>query len=53
MELYRERCVLIKDGDVRAEKLGIDLREERPIYVGKFVDRDQPPYEPVQLEAIE
>jgi len=49
MELYRSRCVLA-DG-VPMEQLGIDLREERPIYVGQFVDRDQPPYTPVQLEA--
>lgn len=53
MELYRERCVLLHDGDVRAEELGIDLREDKPIYVGKFVDRDQPPFEPVKMEAVE
>jgi len=49
MELYRERCVMA-DG-VPLEQLGIDLREERPIYVGTFVDRDQPPYQPIQLEV--
>ena len=53
MELYRERCVLLHDGDVRAEELGIDLREDKPIYVGKFVDRDQPPFEPVKMETVE
>ena len=49
MELYRERCV-VADG-VPMEQLGIDLREERPIYIGHFVNRDQPPYTPVRLEA--
>jgi len=49
MELYRRRCVLVRDGGVRAEELDIDLREERPIYVGKFSDRDRPPYEPVRI----
>lgn len=48
MELYRSRCVLA-DG-VPMEQLGIDLREERPIYIGNFIDRDQPPYKPVRLE---
>ena len=38
MELYRERCVLA-DGDVSMEDLGIDLREERPIYIGNFINR--------------
>lgn len=51
MEIYRERCVLA-DG-VPLEELGIDLREERPIYIGNFVNRQQPPYKPVQLEAAE
>ncbi len=51
MELYRRRCVLVQDGDVRLDELGIDLREERPIFVGKFIDRNQPIYRPVQLEA--
>jgi 2-oxoglutarate ferredoxin oxidoreductase subunit beta len=51
MELYRERCVLA-GGGVSMEQLGIDLREEQPIYVGNFVNRDQPPYRPVQLEAV-
>ena len=52
MELYRERCVLLRDGDVRAEELGIDLREDKPIYVGNFVDRERTPYAPVQMEAV-
>jgi len=49
MELYRQRCVLVRDGDMRAEELDIDLREDRPIYVGKFVDRDRAPYKPVMV----
>ncbi|UCH60043.1 MAG: hypothetical protein JSV61_00815 [Anaerolineales bacterium] len=51
MELYRQRCVLATDGDVRAEELDIDLREERPIYVGRFIDRDRAPYQPVVIHA--
>jgi len=51
MELYRQRSVLVKDGDVRADEMGIDLREEHPIYVGRFIDRDRPAYSPVNLEG--
>jgi 2-oxoglutarate ferredoxin oxidoreductase subunit beta len=50
MELYRERCVMA-DGNVSIEELGIDLREEQPIYIGNFINRDQPPYRSIQLEA--
>jgi 2-oxoglutarate ferredoxin oxidoreductase subunit beta len=53
MFLYKERCVLVKDGDVRAEQLGIDLREDHPIHVGKFIERYQPPYQAVHVEKIE
>jgi 2-oxoglutarate ferredoxin oxidoreductase subunit beta len=49
MELYRERCV-IADNGVPMNQLGIDLREEKPIYVGTFVDRDQLPYRLIELE---
>lgn len=49
IELYRQRCLLIRDGDVRADELGIDLREDNPIYIGKFIDRDRPPYQPVRV----
>jgi 2-oxoglutarate ferredoxin oxidoreductase subunit beta len=49
MELYRQRCVMVKDGDVRADELGIDLREDQPIYVGSFIDRDRPAYRAVSL----
>jgi len=52
MELYRERCVMYEN-DVPMDELGIDLREEAPIYVGAFIDRDQPPFQPVQLESGE
>ncbi len=45
MELYRARCVLGEG--VPVEELGIDLLEERPIHVGRFIERDQPPYRPV------
>lgn len=51
MRLYRERCVLVRDGDVRADDLGIDLREAKPIYIGKFLDRDRPAYRPIRLDV--
>jgi len=49
MELYRERCVV--DPNVDMWDLEIDLREDRPIYVGRMVDRDIAPYQPVRLEG--
>lgn len=49
MLLYRDRC-LLADG-IGLEEMGIDLRSDYPIYVGRFVDRDLTPYEPVQQEA--
>ena len=51
MELYRHRCVLLRDGDVRAEELGIDLREDQPIFVGNFIDQDRPAYRPAAVEV--
>ncbi len=51
MFLYKDRCVLVQDGDVRAEELGIDLREDQNIYIGKFVERDQSPFQPVRVET--
>jgi 2-oxoglutarate ferredoxin oxidoreductase subunit beta len=51
MELYRQRCVLVQDGDVRADELAIDLREDQPIFIGEFIDLDRPPYKQVFLEA--
>ena len=51
MKLYRQRCVI--DPSVSLADLEIDLREERPIYVGRLVDRDLPPYRPVSLEETE
>jgi 2-oxoglutarate ferredoxin oxidoreductase subunit beta len=50
MKLYRERSVLAGD-DVAMEELGIDLRQDRPIHVGNFVNRNQPPYRPVIREV--
>ncbi len=44
MLLYRDRCVL--DPDVALADVGIDLEEDRPIYVGRFLDRDQDAYRP-------
>lgn len=49
MRLYRERCVVDPEVDIRL--LEIDLREERPIYVGRMVDRELRAYQPVRLEA--
>ena len=49
MKLYRERCVV--DPNVALADLEIDLREDRPIYVGRMVDRDLTPYRPVRLEG--
>jgi 2-oxoglutarate ferredoxin oxidoreductase subunit beta len=51
MLLYRDRCV-IADG-IPLDELGIDLRADQPIYVGRFIDRDLPPYRPIRLEDIQ
>jgi len=51
MVLYRNRCVLVDDGDVREDELVIDLREDQPIMIGKFIDRDRLPYQPVKCSA--
>jgi 2-oxoglutarate ferredoxin oxidoreductase subunit beta len=50
MVLYRERCVMVSNGDVGLDVLGIDLREDKPIFIGEFVNRDRPAYRPVHLE---
>ncbi len=50
MFIYKDRCVYVQDGDVRADELGIDLREDKPIYIGNFIDRDFPTYQPVRKE---
>ncbi|UCG26475.1 MAG: 2-oxoacid:ferredoxin oxidoreductase subunit beta [Chloroflexota bacterium] len=50
MDLYRRRCRPAPE-NMPAEETGIDLRQERPIYIGNFVDRDQPAYEPVRVEG--
>ncbi len=49
MWLYRRRCIFTQD--VNLEDLEIDLREEQPIHVGRFLDRDKPAYRPVEVEA--
>ena len=46
--LYRERCV--HRPDTPLDQLGIDLREDQPIYVGRFVDREAPAYQPIRVE---
>ncbi len=48
MILYRERCV--HKPDTPLDQLGIDLREDQPIYVGRFIDRDAPAYQPIHME---
>ncbi len=50
MMLYRERCRVW--GGEALDELGIDLREERPIYVGRFIDRDLAPYRPVRVDPV-
>lgn len=52
MELYRDRCVMAREGDVHAEELEIDLREDKPILIGKFIDRNRPPFRPVMKGAL-
>ncbi len=49
MELYHERCVLIDNGEVGLEELSIDLRADKPIYIGEFVHRKRPAFQPVRL----
>ncbi len=49
MELYRDRSVV--DPNVDMWDLEIDLREDRPIYVGRMVDRDRPIFQSVDLEV--
>jgi len=48
MLLYRERCV--HKPDTPLDQLGIDLREDQPIYVGRFIDREAPAYQPILME---
>jgi 2-oxoglutarate ferredoxin oxidoreductase subunit beta len=47
MELYKERCEIFRQGEVATDELDIDLREDKPIYVGRFIDRDRAEYQPV------
>jgi 2-oxoglutarate ferredoxin oxidoreductase subunit beta len=53
MELYRRRCVLVQDGNVPTDDLDIDLRAEKPIYIGEFVERQRPAYKPITVEDRE
>jgi 2-oxoglutarate ferredoxin oxidoreductase subunit beta len=48
IELYRDRCVLAENQPL--DQLGIDLEGGGPIFVGRFIDRDLKPYQPIQLE---
>ena len=51
MELYRERCVLVDNNQtVVMDILGIDLREDKPIYIGQFVNRNRPEFQPIKLD---
>ncbi|MDH5508702.1 MAG: thiamine pyrophosphate-dependent enzyme, partial [Anaerolineae bacterium] len=52
MELYRQRSVVVQDGEYVMEDLEIDLREERPIYVGNFINRDNPAFKPIGREVL-
>ncbi len=45
MLFYRDRCRMAQD--VPMDELGIDLEEDRPIYVGRFLDRDLKAYQSV------
>jgi 2-oxoglutarate ferredoxin oxidoreductase subunit beta len=50
MELYRDRCVLIENGEVDLDVLSIDLREDKPIYIGEFVERERPAFAPLLFD---
>lgn len=49
LQLYRDRCEIAEG--VSLDQLGIDLHGDQPIFVGRFVDREAPPYAPVRLEV--
>jgi 2-oxoglutarate ferredoxin oxidoreductase subunit beta len=46
MLVYRDRCRVAHD--VPLDELGIDLEQGRPIYVGRFLDRDLKPYQGIR-----
>jgi 2-oxoglutarate ferredoxin oxidoreductase subunit beta len=48
MLFYRERCRVEQDEGL--DELGIDLEHDRPIYVGRFLDRDLKPYQSASRE---
>jgi 2-oxoglutarate ferredoxin oxidoreductase subunit beta len=47
MYLYRDRC-LPAPNEMTLEEMGIDLRREQPIFIGNFVNRDQPRFRPAE-----
>lgn len=51
MTLYKDRCEMVSD-QIRDRDLVIDLREDRPIYIGNFVSRDQPAYRPATVDNL-
>lgn len=46
MDLYRKRCELVRGRDLSMDELSIDLRTEKPIYIGNFVNREFPIFQP-------
>lgn len=53
MRIYRRRSRLVYrvPDEMPWEALEVDLREERPIYVGRFVDREREVFQPVRLRS--
>lgn len=53
MRIYRRRSRLVYrvPDELPWEALEVDLREERPIYVGRFVDREREVFQPVRLRS--
>ena len=41
------------ESEVPLDELTIDLGEDAPIHVGNFIDRDAPPYAPVEARRAE
>jgi 2-oxoglutarate ferredoxin oxidoreductase subunit beta len=50
MLLYKRRCKLAEE-DTPLDALNIELEGERPIYIGRFVDRELAPYRPMKVEG--
>jgi 2-oxoglutarate/2-oxoacid ferredoxin oxidoreductase subunit beta len=49
MRMYRERCVIDPGADIAT--VGIDLRQDAPIFLGDFVDIERPVFRPSGAEA--